>query len=55
MNKQFQGNKKRGRDNSFAKRKAKREKEELRIKAYNAVMETGNIEDMARVMGVKLK
>ena len=55
MSKQFQGSKKKGRDADFAKRKEKRDKEELRIKAYNTVMETGNISDMARVMGIKLE
>lgn len=55
MNKQFQGSKKKGRKKLWLDREAKRAARRFDCMAYIKAMESGNIEEVARVMGTKLK
>jgi hypothetical protein len=52
MNKQFQGSKKKARKMNFLKRQLRREGEKQK---FQRAMESGSIEEMASVMGVKLR
>ena len=55
MNKQFQGSKKKARQEGYEARKRKRLLKATEEKAHNALMSTGDLELMALAMGVKLK
>ena len=53
--KQFQGSKKKARKMAFALRQAEKADALLRKLKFNAALGSGNIEEMADAMGVKLK
>jgi len=55
MNKQFQGSKKKSRRKQFAERESKRRQDRLRSLKYTEAVNSGNIEEMANAMGIKLK
>ena len=55
MNKQFQGSKKKGRKKKWFEREAKRAGQRLDRIACDKAMESGGIEEMAKVMGIKLR
>jgi hypothetical protein len=54
-NRQFQGSKKKARKKAWLDRSSKRAGYKLDRIAYDKAIESGNIEDMAKAMGVKLK
>jgi hypothetical protein len=55
MAKQFQGSKKKARRAAYIERQKNRERQSKLRCEYDEAMLSGNIEDMARVMGIKLK
>jgi len=55
MNNKFTGSKKKRREKEYLERKNKRDAERQKIKTLNTALESGDIETMARVIGVRLK
>ena len=55
MNKQFQGSKKKARKAAYLERQKIRERKAKLRCEYDEAMSSGNMKDMARVMGIKLK
>jgi hypothetical protein len=55
MRKQFQGSKKKARKKAYFERETKRAGKRFDRLMYDKAMKSGNIEEMAKAMGVKLK
>jgi hypothetical protein len=55
MNKQFQGSKKKGRKKEWLEREAKRAGKRFDYIAHAKAIESGHIEEIAKVMGIKLR
>jgi len=55
MNKQFQGSKKKARKKLFLQRQARRNEAKKKHLEYIEALNSGDIEQMADVMGVRLK
>jgi hypothetical protein len=54
-NKQFQGSKKKARKEAFLERRARRQERCDEIKRAKMPLESGDIEQLANAMGIKLK